>query len=137
MNLTPASSLRSAVAAELASQFSLPVFTADITSVVDTSGSNLVEFFTVYWGDASETEDNEVLDAITYRTDAALTVVYHNDLATSDQSILDVMAANVRLLVMDMANSDLDIKRGGWQYLPGTDGATAGIVMRFDASYSN
>ncbi len=134
MDLSPVSHLRAALAIALADVVAAPVYNDEITSVARSDGTNVPKFFTVFFSGAEETEIGEHLDSGTYKTRALLTIGCH--WMGADQAVLDGVGGAVRDAVMNVAFSG-DIKRDGWDYVPGTDGATPGIQLRFVVEYSN
>ena len=141
MNLQILSNLRGSVRGALINQYAqIPVYTAEITNIDDGNGGSLDEFFTMFYTEGDETQDDEALDADTYRTETEFTVGYFNKSADVNQSFLDSEAQTIREAVMGLnvvaAYKD-KITRAGWQYIPAGDGGIAGIYFRFGFSFSN
>lgn len=137
MNLENIINLRETLKTRLQGQYpGVPVYTAEITSVMDADGVNVNEFITVFFTSGDETQDEEFLDDEHYKTSCALTVGYFNDAGSIDQSYLDTEAESIRTVVMETPFNG-DISRNGWEYQPGAEGATPGIFFRFTVDYSN
>ncbi len=139
MNLQPVINMRNGLKTLLGNQyFDVPVYTAEITSLVNDEGVNASEFITVFFTAGDETQQGESLDDEDYLTRASLTVGYFNEAGATDQSFLDAEADTIRTLVMDYpVGSKGEILRDGWEYVPAIDGATSGIYFRFTVEYSN
>lgn len=141
MDFQVLSNLREAVRGAVRAAYpEQPIYTAELTSIVDEEDCNVSEFFTVFFSEGDETQDGESLDSDTYRTDAQITVGYFNSAAAANQSWLDNEAGTIRNAVMNLnsiAAYQDNITRAGWQYIPPIDGAIAGIYFRFDFSFSN
>lgn len=141
MNLQILSNLRGSVQGALKNQYAqIPVYTAEITCINNEDGTTIKEFFTLFYTEGDETQDDEALDADTYRTETEFTVGYFNKSADTNQSFLDSEAQTIREAVMGLnvvaAYKD-KITRAGWQYIPAGDGGIAGIYFRFGFSFSN
>jgi hypothetical protein len=141
MNLQILSNLRAAVRGALINQYAkIPIYTAEITNINNGDDVVIGEFFTMFYTEGDETQDDEALDADTYRTETEFTVGYFNKSADVNQSFLDSEAQTIREAVMglnSLAAYKNKITRAGWQYIPAGDGAIAGIYFRFGFSFSN
>jgi hypothetical protein len=139
MDLQIISNLRTSVRNALKEAYpTTDIYTAELTSLVQEDDSNVVEFFTVFFSEGGETEDDEHLDDELYKTDTYLTVGYFHEKAERDQGWLDSEAGTIREAVMALDDVFVgDIKRDGWQYLPSADGSVPGIQFKFAVNYSN
>jgi len=141
MKLQILADLRESVRGALKAEYpGVDIFTAEITSINNSEGETLDEFFTVFFSEGDETEEGESLDSDTYRTDTQITVGYFNKAAETNQSYLESEAESIREAVMSLnvIQKYFDkITRAGWQYIPPVDGAISGIYFRFGFSFSN
>lgn len=137
MNLETVINLRDTLKTRLQNQYSgVPVYTAEVTALMDATGVNVSEFITVFFTAGDETQDGEFIDGEQYKTSCALTVGYFNEAGSTDQSYLDSEAETIRTTVTETPFNG-DILRNGWEYQPGVEGSTPGIYFRFNVEYSN
>ncbi|MCH2039906.1 MAG: hypothetical protein MK185_04690 [Saccharospirillaceae bacterium] len=139
MTLQPMINLRNAVKGALKAAYAdRSVLTAELTSVVsdEDDGVNLSEFFTVFFEDWDENEEDGDLDSDQYEVTTRLTVGYFNEAGGNDQSVLDGEAGRIREVIMDLP-IDGDIKRDGGEFKPSQDGSTPGVYFFFDVKFSN
>lgn len=140
MNLQPMIDLRNAVKGALLSSYSdVSVYTAELTSIVDVDGVNAHEFFTVFFDDFDEVEEDGNLDDDTYEVTTRLHVGYFNESGGNDQSVLDGEAGRIRQVIMDLPSVGRFkiFKRAGGEYKPSQDGSTPGVCLFFDVKFSN
>ncbi len=141
MDLQILGNLRTAVRGAIKASYSeTPVYTAEITSIVEDDGTNLPEFFTVFFAEGEESQERVAIDSDDYNTDTQIVVGYFNKKGETDQSFLESEAGTVREAVMNLNNLAAykdKITRAGWQHIPPIDGAVAGIYFRFDFSFKN
>lgn len=142
MDLQILSNLREAVRVAIKTQYPTKnIYTAEITSVVDQQTDTVLdEFFTVFFSEGEETQENQALDDVKYRTDTQITVGYFNKQGAINQSFLESEAKLIRNAVMALNETPVyegGITRDGWQYVPAGDGGISGIYCRFGFSFSN
>ncbi len=139
MDLQVLSNLRASARGAIMAQYAdKPVYTAEITNIADDEGNNVTEFFTVFFSEGEESQNDVAMDSDDYETETQITVGYFNIKGAINQSWLESEAGDIRQAVMNLnllyGNK---IKRGGWQYVPPIDGAIAGIYFHFGFSYKN
>jgi len=130
--------LRNAIKGALAAAYAgRPVYTAEVTDITDADGVNVREFFTVFYDEFDESLDDEALDDDLYSVSVRMTVGYFNSAASTDQSVLDAEAGDIRAAVVGLPLTAVDIERAGGEYISGADGAVPGMYFYFDVTFSN
>lgn len=139
MDLQILSDLRNSVRAAISARYKeVPVYTAELTNITADDGTNLSEFFTVFFSEGDEDRENVAMDSDAYETETRITVGYFNKHGEGNQSWLESEAGTIRQTVMDLNSGYNDkIQRAGWQYVPPLDGAVAGIYFHFAFSFKN